>query len=159
MDIIEQRYKNIREFENYLYTTGTKTVKIFLNVSKQEQAKRFISRIDSPDKNWKMSVNDIAERKYWEEYMDAFEIMINKTATDTSPWFVVPADRKWYARLLVSRIVLDTLREMKPEYPLLSHEEKNVVEGLKQELLKETGKKVLKKGERNERIKKFTIIN
>ena len=116
-DFISDRYSQIVNFEQYLYDTGTRVVKIFLNVSKDEQARRFISRIDTPKKNWKVSSGDMAERDYWDEYMDAFETMVNKTSTSHSPWYVVPADSKWYARLTVSRIVVETLREMAPEYP------------------------------------------
>lgn len=124
VDIIKQRYESICDYEKYLYNTGTRVVKIFLNVSKDEQGKRFISRIDTPRKNWKISVGDIEERGYWDDYMDAFEKMINTTATDISPWYVVPSDHKWFARLLVSRIVLETLKEMKPEYPVSEDKEK-----------------------------------
>lgn len=123
IDIIEQRYEQIADFEKYLYNTGTRVVKIFLNVSKDEQARRFISRIETPKKNWKVSAGDIEERKYWDGYMEAFETCINKTATKESPWFVVPSDHKWYARLIVSRIVRATLEEMDPKYPTLPEEE------------------------------------
>ena len=123
VDVIKQRYKEIKDFEKYLYNNGTRVVKIFLNVSKDEQAKRFISRIDTPKKNWKISAGDIKEREYWDEYQDAFEKMINKTSTDYSPWYVVPADHKWFARLLVSRIVLETLKEIDPHFPRISAEE------------------------------------
>lgn len=123
VDVIKQRYKEIKDFEKYLYNNGTRVVKIFLNVSKDEQAKRFISRIDTPKKNWKISAGDIKEREYWDEYQDAFEKMINKTSTEHSPWYVVPADHKWYARLIVSRIVLETLKEMDPHFPRISAED------------------------------------
>lgn len=116
-NIIKMRYDQINDYENYLYNTGTRVIKIFLNVSKDEQAKRFISRIDTPKKNWKISVGDIEERKYWDDYMDAFEKMINVTSTKECPWYVVPADHKWYARLVVSRIVLKTLKDMNPDWP------------------------------------------
>ena len=123
VDVIKQRYKEIKDFERYLYNNGTRVVKIFLNVSKDEQAKRFISRIDTPKKNWKISAGDIKEREYWDEYQDAFEKMVNKTSTEYSPWYVVPADHKWFARLLVSRIVLETLKEMDPHFPRISAED------------------------------------
>ena len=122
-NIIENRYGFIKNYEDYLYKTGTRVVKIFLNVSKNEQAKRFISRIDTPRKNWKISSGDMAEREYWNEYMEAFESMVNATSTAKSPWYVVPADHKWYARLIVSRIVLNTLKEMDPQYPEVNPEE------------------------------------
>ena len=123
VDVIKQRYKEIKEFEKYLYNNGTRVVKIFLNVSKDEQAKRFISRIDTPKKNWKISEGDIKEREYWDEYQEAFEKMVNTTSTKNSPWYVVPADHKWYARLIVSRIVLETLKEINPHFPRISEEE------------------------------------
>ncbi|MBQ9457891.1 MAG: polyphosphate kinase 2 family protein [Bacilli bacterium] len=118
-DIIEERYRQIVDFERYLYETGTRVVKIFLNVSKNEQARRFISRIDTPRKNWKISSGDLKERDYWDDYMEAFETMVNKTSTERSPWYVVPADHKWFARLLVSRIVKKTLEEIDPKFPVL----------------------------------------
>ena len=121
-DIIEERYRQIVDFERYLYQTGTRIVKIFLNVSKEEQARRFISRIDTQRKNWKVSSGDLKEREYWDQYMEAFETMINKTSTEDSPWYVVPADHKWFARLLVSRIVKKTLEEIDPQYPTLDEE-------------------------------------
>ncbi|MBQ4255901.1 MAG: polyphosphate kinase 2 family protein, partial [Bacilli bacterium] len=92
VDIIKQRYHQIKDYEHYLYSTGTRIVKIFLNVSKDEQARRFISRIDTPRKNWKVSPGDLREREYWDDYMEAFEKMINQTSTKDSPWYVVPAD-------------------------------------------------------------------
>lgn len=134
IDIIKQRYGQIKDFESYLYQTGTRVVKIFLNVSKDEQARRFISRIDTPKKNWKVSANDINERKYWDEYMEAFETMVNKTSSAHSPWYVVPSDHKWYSRLIVSRIVLQTLEEMAPEYPVISEDEMNAAMQVRQEL-------------------------
>lgn len=122
-DIIEMRYHQICDYEKYLYHTGTRIVKIFLNVSKDEQGKRFISRIDTPKKNWKISSGDIEERKYWDDYMEAFETMVNVTSTKLSPWYVVPANHKWYARLIVSRIILNTLKEIDPHYPPVENEE------------------------------------
>ena len=139
VDVIEARYKEIVNFEQFLYNNSTRVVKIFLNVSKDEQARRFISRIDTPSKNWKVSSGDIEERKYWDDYMEAFETMVNKTSTKTSPWYVVPADHKWYARLIVSRIVLQTLEEMDPQYPVLADEEKAKMAGIRAELVKSLG--------------------
>lgn len=133
-DIIEKRYREINDFENYLYNNATRVVKIFLNVSKDEQAKRFISRIDTQRKNWKVSENDIRERQYWDEYQDAFECMINETASKRSPWYVVPADHKWYARLIVSRIILETLREMNPQFPTVSDDFAEKMKGYREEL-------------------------
>ena len=121
--IIEKRYEQIRNFEKYLWENSIRVVKIFLNVSKDEQAKRFISRVDTPKKNWKFSSSDIDERQYWDDYMDAYEKCINKTARKNTPWYVVPADHKWYARLVISRIVLNELKNMDPQWPVLSDEE------------------------------------
>ncbi len=139
IDIIEQRYGQINNFEKYLYNTGTRIVKIFLNVSKDEQARRFISRIDEPRKNWKISANDIKEREYWDSYMEAFETMVNRTSTENSPWYVVPADHKWFARLLVSRIVLHTLEDINPEWPTVGGEELESVQQIRQKLMDELG--------------------
>jgi hypothetical protein len=134
-NLIETRYREINDYEKYLYGTGTRVVKIFLNVSKDEQAKRFISRIDVPRKNWKISEGDIKEREYWDEYQEAFETMVNKTATKNCPWYVVPADRKWYARLIVSRIVLETLREVDPQFPVVSDEDMERIEEYRESLV------------------------
>lgn len=115
--IISNRYKDIRHFEEYLYHNSIRVVKIFLNVSKEEQAKRFLSRLEEKEKNWKFSIGDMKERQYWEEYQRAFEDAINRTATDHCPWYIVPADHKWYMRWLVSKILLDNLEEAHPHWP------------------------------------------
>lgn len=115
--IIENRYKDIRHFEKYLYRNSIRTVKIFLHVSKDEQALRFLSRIEEPEKNWKFSAGDWEERGYWDAYQQAFEDAINRTATKYAPWYVVPADHKWYMRYLVSEILCETLEIMNPQYP------------------------------------------
>lgn len=138
-DVIENRYRQIVDFERYLYQTGTRVVKIFLNVSKEEQARRFISRIDVQRKNWKVSSNDLKEREYWDKYMEAFETMINKTSTTHSPWYVVPADHKWFARLLVSRIVKKTLEEINPQYPPLDEETKAALQEYRAKLIDSLG--------------------
>ena len=139
VDVIAQRYKQIREYEKYLYDTGTRVVKIFLNVSKDEQARRFISRIDEERKNWKISSGDIRERAYWDDYMEAFECMVNETSTKINPWYVVPADHKWYARLLVSRIVLETLEEIDPQWPVVDKDELGTVQQFRKELIDSLG--------------------
>lgn len=135
-DIIENRYAYINQFEDYLHNTGTKVVKIFLNVSYKEQAKRFISRMETPKKNWKISSNDLAEREFWDDYMKAFEKAINKTSTKESPWYVVPANEKWYMRYVVSEIVLATLKEIKPEFPKCEYEQEYLDDRIK--ILKES---------------------
>lgn len=135
-DVIAERYRYINQFEDYLTSTGTKVVKIFLDVSKKEQAKRFISRMGKPKKYWKISSNDLAEREYWDDYMQAFEDMVNKTASKKAPWYVVPADNKPYMRYVVSEIVRQTLEEIDPKFPESEYSEEYISEKL--EFLKET---------------------
>lgn len=118
----QKRYRQIRHYEEYLYDNGYRVVKIFLHVSKEEQRKRFLARIDNPAKNWKFSLSDVKERAHFDEYMDIFETVIDETASKESPWFVLPADQKWYTRYLVSEIVVDTLRQCCHEYPRLRDE-------------------------------------
>jgi PPK2 family polyphosphate:nucleotide phosphotransferase len=113
----EERYRSIVDTESHLYRNGTRTIKVFLHVSKEEQRKRFLERIDKPEKNWKFSLADIHERKYWKQYMNAYEACLNATSTRHAPWYIVPADDKDNARLIVSQIVLDTLHELKMTYP------------------------------------------
>ena len=115
--IWEERYRSIVDLEHHLYRNGTRTVKIFLHLSQDEQRKRFLERIDARDKNWKLSLADIHERKYWKRYMDAYEECLSATSTHHAPWYVVPADDKENARLIVSQIVLDTFDELKMAYP------------------------------------------
>ena len=112
-----ERYRSIRDLESHLYRNQTRIVKIFLHLSKEEQRKRFLQRIDEPDKNWKFSLADIHERKYWKHYQKAYEACLNATSTDHAPWYVVPADDKENARLVVSQIVLDALTGLKMAYP------------------------------------------
>lgn len=118
--IMEYRYEDIRNYEKYLWHNNVRVVKIFLNVSKKEQAKRFLNRIETPEKHWKFSAADYEERQYWDAYQAAFERAINETAAEHAPWFVVPADHKWYMRYVVSEIILDTLKDMDPHYPEVS---------------------------------------
>lgn len=121
--IIENRYRQIRHFEEYLYDNSYRVVKILLNVSKEKQKQRFLERIDLPEKNWKFSQSDMAERALWDQYDDAYECAVNATATKENPWYVIPADQKWYSRYLVSEIILDVLQKIDPQYPTLSQEE------------------------------------
>jgi PPK2 family polyphosphate:nucleotide phosphotransferase len=116
-DIWTQRYRSIVDMENHLHCNGTRTVKIFLHLSQEEQRQRFLARIDEPDKNWKFSLADIHERKYWKQYTEAFQDCLNATSTRHSPWYVVPADDKDNARLIISAIVLDALQSLKLSYP------------------------------------------
>lgn len=119
----KKRYRQIRSYEEYLYENSYRVVKIFLHLSKKEQKKRFLERINNPEKNWKFSHSDLEERKLFGEYMDTFEEVIDATATDHAPWYVLPADQKWYTRYLVSEILLDELRKCGSEYPVLCEEE------------------------------------
>jgi PPK2 family polyphosphate:nucleotide phosphotransferase len=115
--IWEERYRSIADLEEHLHRNGTRIVKVFLHLSKNEQRRRFLARIDEPDKNWKFSLADINERKYWKQYMKAYEACLSATSTHHAPWYVVPADDKENARLIVSQIVLDALNELKMAYP------------------------------------------
>ncbi|MEE1228162.1 MAG: PPK2 family polyphosphate kinase [Lachnospiraceae bacterium] len=135
--ILDHRYEDIRNYEKYLWHNNVRTVKIFLNVSKEEQARRFLDRIEEPEKHWKFSAADFEERKYWDAYQSAFEEAINKTATKHCPWFVVPADHKWYMRYVVSEIILGTLKDMDPQYPKVTKERLAGFHEIKTELIKE----------------------
>lgn len=115
--IWQQRYRSIVDFEANLHRNGTRVVKFFLHLSEEEQRKRFIDRIDEPDKNWKLSLADIAERKFWKQYMKAYQACLQATSTDDAAWYVVPADDKENARLIVAEIVLETLRGLKLSFP------------------------------------------
>jgi len=119
----DQRYRQIVNFEDHLFQNGYRLVKIFLNLSPEEQKKRFLARIDEPAKNWKFSAGDLDERDLWPQYMDAFEAAIGATSTKDNPWYVIPADQKFFARYLVSEAVLDALEACEPEYPQLSEED------------------------------------
>jgi polyphosphate:nucleotide phosphotransferase, PPK2 family len=122
-DIWEKRFEEINNFEEYLSNNGTKIVKFFLHVSKEEQKERLMERIERPEKNWKFASSDITERKYFDDYMKAYEDMLINTSTKAAPWYIVPADRKWFSRYLVSEVILEKLKEMDPKYPELSKEE------------------------------------
>ena len=112
-----ERYRSIVDLEAHLHRNGTRIVKVFLHVSKEEQRKRFLERIDEPEKNWKFSLSDIHERHYWKQYMKAYEACLHATSTHQAPWYVVPADDKENARLIVSQIVLDALEDLRMAYP------------------------------------------
>lgn len=122
-DFIKKRYQQIRNYEEYLYENSYRIVKIFLNVSAEKQKERFLERIDLPEKNWKFSGSDMSERALWDEYNKAYEDTVNETATPENPWYVIPADQKWYSRYLVSEAVLDILEKIDPKYPKLDPEE------------------------------------
>ena len=122
--IWKDRFEDIKNTEHYLARNGVVVVKFFLNVSRKEQKKRFMERIDNPDKNWKFSSSDAKERGYWKEYMKAYQEMIAETASPTAPWYVVPADNKWYTRLVVAGAIIDTLDKLDLHYPEVSDAQK-----------------------------------
>lgn len=136
-DIWKERLNDIKNFETYLNNNGILVVKIFLHVSKKEQKKRFLERIETPEKNWKFSKSDLVERKFWKEYMDAYEHLIRKTAAEKSPWYVVPADNKHFARIMVAAAILSALDSMNLAYPTVSSEQVAELHRLKLELLAE----------------------
>lgn len=116
-DIWEQRYESIRSFEQHLGRNDTRVLKFFLNLSRDEQRKRFLDRLDEPGKNWKFSMGDVRERALWPKYMDAYESAIGATACADAPWFVVPADHKWFGRLVVAAALVDALERLNPQFP------------------------------------------
>jgi PPK2 family polyphosphate:nucleotide phosphotransferase len=119
-DIWKERFQDIRAIERYLSRNGVLIRKFFLNVSNKEQKKRFLERIEEPEKNWKFSANDAKEREYWDDYMDAYEDMIRNTATKHAPWYVVPADNKWFTRVVVAAAIIDALDDLDLRYPKVS---------------------------------------
>ena len=136
-EVWQQRYEQINNFEEYLYENGIVIIKFFLHVSKEEQKKRFLKRIGDPAKNWKFSSSDIEERKYWDEYQKVYQEAISATSKKYSPWYIIPADKKWFARLLVSEIIVREMKRLKPEFPKLNDEQLQDLEKSKQSLLNE----------------------
>ena len=132
--IWEERYRSIVDLEAHLHRNGTRIVKFFLHLSKDEQRKRFQERIDEPDKNWKFSLADIHERKYWTQYMEAYEACLGATSTHHAPWYVVPADDKENARLIVSQILLDAFKELKMAYPKTTSKRREELESIRKQL-------------------------
>jgi PPK2 family polyphosphate:nucleotide phosphotransferase len=130
------RYRSIVDMERHLYGNGTRIIKFFLHLSKEEQRKRFLQRIDVPEKNWKFGLADIEERKFWKQYMKAYEECLSATSTQEAPWYVVPADDKESARLIVSQIVLDTLEGLKMTYPKPSVERRHELLSIRKQLTK-----------------------
>ena len=116
-DFWKHRYRSIKDLEKHLHRNGTRIVKIYLHLSKEEQRRRFLARIDDPDKNWKFSVGDVKERERWKDYMDAYEACLTGTSTDRAPWYVVPADDKANARLIIAEILVETLKDLDLKYP------------------------------------------
>jgi len=135
-DIWKQRFSDIRNFERYLANNGIAVCKFFLHVSKKEQKRRFLERLETPDKNWKFSAADMAERGYWDQYQDAYEDMIQNTAAKHAPWYVVPADNKWFTRVVVASAVIDTLAALDLEYPKVGDDKLKELAAAKKVLLK-----------------------
>jgi PPK2 family polyphosphate:nucleotide phosphotransferase len=133
--IWKERYRSIVDLEKHLHRNGTRIIKVFLHLSKDEQRKRFLERIDEPEKNWKFSLSDIHERKYWPRYMQAYEACLSATSTATAPWYVVPADDKKNARLIVSQIVLDAFNELEMAYPRTSAKRRSELKSIRKQLL------------------------
>jgi PPK2 family polyphosphate:nucleotide phosphotransferase len=133
--IWDERFQDIRAFERYLHRNGTIVLKFFLHVSKDEQKKRFLERLELPEKNWKFSASDAKTRSFWSDYMKAYEETIRETATKNSPWYVVPADNKWFTRVVVASAVIDALASLKLHYPKVSAEQRKQLAEAKRVLL------------------------
>ena len=136
-DLWKQRYRSIVDLEHHLHRNGTRIVKFFLHLSPEEQRRRFLARIDNPDKLWKFNLADMQERNFWPQYMQAYEACLGATSTKDAPWYVVPADDKENARLLISRIVLDTFADLKMRYPKPDAQLRQQLEAVRQQLMKE----------------------
>ncbi len=134
-NIWKNRYRQIRNFEDHIYKNGTTIIKFFLHLSKDEQKRRFLKRLDTPSKNWKFSAADLKERNLWDKYQKCYEEAINKTSTKNSPWYIVPADNKWFTRLVVSEVIVQTLKKLKMEYPKLNDEQLANLKAYKEELI------------------------
>ncbi len=130
----ENRYESIRNFEKHLVQNGTTIVKLFLHVSKKEQKKRFLDRINEQEKNWKFSLSDLSERELWSKYMDAYEEAINETSKEYAPWHVLPADDKWFTRTAAIQIIIDALNKMDLKYPELNDKDRDALEAAKKQL-------------------------
>ena len=135
--IWQDRYRSIVDQENHLYRNGTRIIKFFLHLSKEEQRKRFLDRIDEVDKNWKFSQGDIEERGFWKQYMQAYEACLSATSTKIAPWYVVPADDKKNARLIISRIILDAFKALKMRYPATDAKRREELLSIRQHLMRE----------------------
>jgi polyphosphate kinase 2 (PPK2 family) len=132
--IWEERYRSIVDLEAHLHRNGTRIIKFFLHLSKEEQRKRFIARIDEPDKNWKFSHGDVRERKHWKDYMEAYAACLAATSTEHAPWYVVPADDKKNARLIVSHIILETMKGLGSSYPKVSQVRRKELQAIRKRL-------------------------
>ncbi len=136
-DVWQRRFREINDWERYLVDNGIKIVKLFLNVSKEEQKERFLARIDEPERNWKFSAGDARERQYWDDYQKAFSDVLSNTSTEHAPWHVIPADRKWFLRVAAGSVILDALMEIDPRFPVLDDAAKADMQKAKEELLAE----------------------
>jgi PPK2 family polyphosphate:nucleotide phosphotransferase len=130
----EKRFKQINRFEKNITQNGTVILKFFLHVSKKEQKKRLLSRIDDPSKNWKFELNDLKERKHWENYQEAYEDAISATSQENAPWFIIPADNKWYARLSIAAVIHKQLQKLDLRYPVVSERQKEALIDARKEL-------------------------
>lgn len=137
-NIWKQRYRQINNFEKYCYENGIIILKFFLHVSKDEQKKRFLARIEDPAKNWKFSYSDLKERNFWEDYQKFYQEAISATSQKYAPWYIIPADKKWFMRLAVSEIIVNAMKKLKSEYPKLTKEKIEQLKNAKEELLKES---------------------
>lgn len=134
-DVWKSRYEDICNFEKYLTRNGMLILKFFLHVSKKEQKERFLERLENPQKNWKFSSTDVEERHYWNDYMKAYEEMIRHTATSYAPWYIVPADHKWFTRYVVAEIIIQRMNELKLKFPQVSKDKRQELESIKSKLL------------------------
>jgi len=132
--IWKERFRSIADMEKHLYRNGTSIIKFFLNISEEEQRKRFLARIDEPEKNWKFNLADIEERKFWKQYIKAYEACISATSTKESPWYIVPADDKENTRLIVSRIILDTVKKLKLSFPRSDESHEKELQSIREQL-------------------------
>ena len=135
--IWDERFEDIRCFERHMARSGTMIRKFFLNVSRKEQKRRFLDRLNEPEKNWKFSAGDVLERQCWDDYQESYEDMIRNTATKHAPWYVVPADNKWFTRLVISTVIVDTLESLDLEYPKVDQEKRKKLEEARKQLAKE----------------------
>jgi PPK2 family polyphosphate:nucleotide phosphotransferase len=138
-NVWKHRFDDIRAFEQHLARNGTLVLKFFLNVSPDEQRKRFLERIEEPDKRWKFSMGDVTERKLWPKYMDAYEDVIRETSRDYAPWYVVPADNKWFTRIVVAAAIVDAMDNLKLDYPKIEGKALKELQAVRHALLKERG--------------------
>jgi PPK2 family polyphosphate:nucleotide phosphotransferase len=136
-DVWKRRFHTINEWERHLDESGLRIVKLFLNISWEEQRERFLKRIDFPEKNWKFSASDVAERRYWSDYQKAFSDMLSHTSTDWAPWYVIPADHKWFARIGAAAVIVETMIGIDPQYPTVSAQQRHELDEARKQLVAE----------------------